>query len=136
VEIVCPPGITACGDPRLLSIVVHNLVDNAWKYTVSSASARIEFNRVVRDGAPVYYVKDTGIGFDMQQTAHLFEPFRRLHAARDVPGSGIGLATVARIVERHGGRVWAEATPGRGATFFFTLPGRAIDEPLLTQDCA
>jgi PAS domain S-box-containing protein len=136
VDVVCPSGITAIGDPRLLSIVVHNLLDNAWKYTVTSASARIEFNRVLHGGQPVYYVKDTGIGFDMQHTAHLFEPFRRLHAARDVPGSGIGLATVARIIERHGGRVWAESTPGRGATFYFTLPGRALDEQLLNQHCA
>jgi signal transduction histidine kinase len=134
--VVCPSGITAIGDPRLLSIVVHNLLDNAWKYTVTSASARIEFNRVPQAGQPVFYVKDTGIGFDMQHTAHLFEPFRRLHAARDVPGSGIGLATVARIIERHGGRVWAESTPGRGATFYFTLPGRALDEQLLNQHCA
>jgi PAS domain S-box-containing protein len=136
VDVACPSGITAIGDQRMLSIVLHNLLDNAWKYTVTSATARIEFNRIQQAGHAVYYVRDTGIGFDMQHTAHLFEPFRRLHAARDVPGSGIGLATVARIIERHGGRVWAESTPGRGATFFFTLPGRMLEEQLLDQHCA
>lgn len=112
---------TARGDPGLLAAALENLLENAWKYTSRTPNARIEFNAQHDEhGRPVYYVRDNGAGFDMKYVDHLFQPFQRLHGT-EFPGSGIGLATVARIVRRHGGRVWAEGDPGQGATFYFTL---------------
>ena len=98
-----------------------NLLDNAWKFTEKEPRARIEFGAGRRGGEPVYYVADNGVGFDMAYTDKLFGVFERLHGAEEFEGTGIGLATVQRVVERHGGRVWAEGAVGKGATFFFTL---------------
>jgi signal transduction histidine kinase len=120
VELLCPPGITASGDARLLRIALENLLRNAWKFAGRQPRPQITFGR--RDGAePVYFIRDNGVGFDPTYAGKMFQPFQRLHGA-DFPGTGIGLAIVQRIVSRHGGRIWAESTPGQGATFSFTLP--------------
>lgn len=115
------PNIMAHGDEALLQIAITNLIDNAWKYTSKSAHAMMEFGAVLQDGKSAYYVRDNGAGFDMRAAGKLFGAFQRMHGRDDFPGDGIGLATVARIVHRHGGRVWAESAPGAGATFYFTL---------------
>lgn len=122
VEFVIQTGLLAQGDIRLLRVLLVNLLNNAWKFTSKHTQARIEF-RVSKSesGVPVYFVRDDGAGFDMTYTHKLFGPFQRLHNMRDFPGNGIGLATVQRIVHRHGGRVWAEGEVERGATFYFTL---------------
>jgi len=109
------------GDPHLLRVVLENLLGNAWKFTGKAGAARIELGTLKRDGREVYFVQDNGAGFDMQYAAKLFAPFQRLHSASDFPGTGIGLATVARIVRKHGGEIWAEAEIDKGATFYFTL---------------
>jgi PAS domain S-box-containing protein len=117
-------GMVVEGDGVLLRTVVENLLGNAWKYTSRKAKAHIAFASERRDGEKVYFVRDDGAGFDMRFAHKLFRPFQRLHAVGDFEGTGIGLATVQRIVERHGGRVWAESEPDRGSTFRFTLPRR------------
>jgi two-component system, NtrC family, sensor kinase len=122
VDLRVEAGLAARGDTALLRIVLDNLLGNAWKYTARTPDARIEFGATPADGAPAFFVRDNGAGFDMTRAGRLFTPFCRLHAECDFPGTGIGLATVRRIVQRHGGRVWAEAAPGAGATFHFTLP--------------
>jgi PAS domain S-box-containing protein len=115
-------NLTAEGDARLLRAVVENLLDNAWKFTSREPRATIEFGADRReDGATAFFVRDDGAGFDPQYADSLFGPFQRLHAEDEFEGTGMGLATVARIVHRHGGRAWAEGEPGMGATFFFTL---------------
>jgi signal transduction histidine kinase len=121
VEFRIQPGVRAAGDPRLLWHVFDNLLGNAWKFTARNPEARIEFGARANGGETQYYVRDNGVGFDMAYASRLFSPFQRLHARSDFEGSGIGLATVQRVVRRHGGRVWAEAQPDRGATFYFTL---------------
>lgn len=113
-------GIVASGDAGLLWALLDNLIGNAWKFSSSQEGAVIEFGVAVEEGKPVYFVRDNGPGFEMALADKLFIPFQRLPGT-DVEGHGIGLATVERIVKRHGGRVWAESEPGRGATFFFTL---------------
>ncbi len=113
--------LTAEADPRLLQTVIANLLGNAWKFTAKRADAQIEMGMETRGGERCYFVRDNGVGFDMAQAQKLFMPFQRLHAEREFHGSGIGLVTVRRIIERHGGRVWAEGEPGAGATFYFTL---------------
>lgn len=118
---VIQEGLTAEADPQLLRIVLQNLLANAWKFTATRRPARIELGAGRRGGCPEFYVRDNGVGFDMAQAGLLFQPFRRLHRADEFPGSGIGLATVQRIVARHGGRIRAHGEPGRGATFTFTL---------------
>jgi PAS domain S-box-containing protein len=125
VSVVCPPAIAARGDARLLRIMMYNLLENAWKYTGATTAAHIEFGRQAQNGEAVYFVRDNGAGFDMQFADQLFKPFQRLHSAAQFSGAGIGLATVARIIERHGGRIWADAAPDNGATFYFTLGARA-----------
>jgi len=120
-EVVVAPGVTVVGDLRLLKILMTNLFNNAWKYTAYSASPRIEFG-VLNDGpVPVHFISDTGAGFDMKDADRLFRAFTRLHDPAQFAGSGIGLATVKRIVNRHGGKIWAEGEPQRGAAFYFTL---------------
>jgi signal transduction histidine kinase len=109
------------GDARLLTIVLENLIGNAWKFTTKHAAAEIWFGAQQRDGRTVYHVRDSGAGFDMHHADKLFVPFQRLHGTSDYEGTGIGLATVQRIITRHGGQIWAEAEVDRGATFFFTL---------------
>jgi light-regulated signal transduction histidine kinase (bacteriophytochrome) len=100
---------------------MENLLDNAWKFTSKEPEARIEFGLTQASGEPTYFVRDNGAGFDMTYADRLFGPFQRLHGHGEFPGSGIGLATVQRIIHRHGGRVWAEGLVGQGATFQFTL---------------
>jgi PAS domain S-box-containing protein len=121
-EIVIADGLLAHGDGRLLGIVFDNLVGNAWKFTANRSKARIEFGRSQNDGQPAYFVSDDGAGFDMAHASKLFGVFQRLHTAGEFEGTGIGLATVQRIIRRHGGRIWAEGRVDRGATFYFTLP--------------
>jgi PAS domain S-box-containing protein len=122
VEWAITPGLAARGDARLLRIMMDNLLNNAWKFTGKHPRAKIEVGVIRMDGASAYYVRDDGVGFDMAYADKLFTPFQRLANAQDFPGTGIGLATVRRIVQRHGGRVWAEGQVGKGATFYFTLP--------------
>lgn len=116
-------GLNARGDPGLLSAALENLVGNAWKYTGKREHARIEFGVMEKEEQPAYFVRDNGVGFNQVDAVKLFTPFARLHSASDFPGTGIGLATVQRIIQRHGGKVWAEGEPDKGATFYFTLPG-------------
>jgi signal transduction histidine kinase len=123
VSVVVADGMTVDGDPALLRIALENLLSNAWKFTSRTPNARIEFgSRIDRSGRRAYFVRDNGAGFDPRHAANLFSPFRRLHAESQFPGSGIGLATVQRIVHRHSGEIWAEAAVERGACFYFTLP--------------
>lgn len=119
VEIV--PGIVVQGDPTLLRLVLENLLGNAWKYSAKRPVARIVFSEEMQSGRRVFVVRDNGAGFDMRSVDRLFGLFQRLHSASDFPGTGVGLASVRRIVRRHGGEIWADAEPGRGAAFQFTL---------------
>lgn len=122
VDFVVQTGLFAQGDAHLLQVVLDNLLNNAWKFTSKHLQARIEFGMMPQDsGIPVYFVRDDGTGFDMAYRDKLFAPFQRLHGIHDFSGNGIGLATIQRIVHRHGGRVWAEGAVERGATFYFTL---------------
>jgi signal transduction histidine kinase len=121
VEFVISEGLTARGDERLMRAAMENLFSNAWKFTSIHPQGRIEFGVSQHDGQPVYFIKDDGAGFDMTYVEKLFGPFQRLHSQRDFPGTGIGLATVQRIIHRHGGRVWIEGEVEKGATVYFTL---------------
>jgi signal transduction histidine kinase len=121
VEIKVRPGVVVTGDGQLLRIALENLLENAWKFTGRQAEPRIEFGVTQASGEPTYFVRDNGAGFDMTYAHRLFGPFQRLHAQGEFAGSGIGLATVQRIIHRHGGQVWAEGLVGQGATFQFTL---------------
>jgi signal transduction histidine kinase len=114
-------GLSARGDAPLLTIVLENLLGNAWKYSAKQAAAHISFGRAIKEKEAVFYLRDNGAGFDMAHAGKLFAPFQRLHRDSEFEGTGIGLATAQRIILRHGGRIWAEAVPGAGATFFFTL---------------
>lgn len=115
-------GLSARGDKRLLRIMLSNLLGNAWKFTSKQEQPEIIFGHEQRNGEAVYFVRDNGAGFDMTYADKLFGAFQRLHTANEFEGTGIGLATVQRIVNRHGGRVWAEGSVNQGATFYFTLP--------------
>lgn len=115
------PNVIARGDRQLLGMMLENLIENAWKYTSKKAQAIIEFGVVDQRGKRVYFVKDNGVGFDMKYAKNLFGVFHRLHSSEDYEGTGVGLATVQRIVHRHGGLIWAEAVVDEGATFYFTL---------------
>jgi len=121
VRFAIAPDLVARGDPGLMRLVLQNLLGNAWKFTGKRSPAHVEVGSMAHDGGRAFFVQDDGAGFDMAYAAKLFGAFQRLHASDEFPGSGIGLATVQRIIHRHGGQVWAEGTPGRGATFYFTL---------------
>ncbi len=120
-EIEIEPGLTVNGDPTLLRLVLENLLGNAWKYTAKRARARIVFTHETQGDRTVFIVRDNGAGFDMRSADRLFGLFQRLHSANDFPGTGVGLASVQRIVRRHGGEIWADAEPGSGAAFHFTI---------------
>ena len=121
VTVEIAPDITASGDERLVRILLANLINNAWKFTGPKSSARIAIGREIVDGESRIFVRDNGVGFDMIDSHRLFGAFQRLHSQSDFPGAGIGLATALRIVNRHGGRIWAEGAVGDGATFYFIL---------------
>jgi signal transduction histidine kinase len=122
VEFRIEDGLEAFVDSHLIRIALENLLGNAWKFTSKRESCCIEFGRTSRDGRLAYYVRDDGAGFDPAYASRLFGAFQRLHDKSDFPGTGVGLATVQRIIQRHGGRIWAESAVERGATFYFTLP--------------
>ena len=121
VEVAVQPGLQVEGDAKMLRIVLTNLLSNAWKFTGRQPGARIELGVRDIDGARAFYVRDNGVGFDMTYAGKLFGAFQRLHATNEFPGTGIGLATVQRIIHRHGGRIWAEGAVEQGATVYFTL---------------
>jgi light-regulated signal transduction histidine kinase (bacteriophytochrome) len=121
VEVQIQPDLIALGDPTLLRVVLENLLGNAWKYSARTSPARIAFGLGSAGGAPSYTVRDNGAGFDMRYADRLFGVFQRLHSASDFQGTGVGLASVRRIIRRHGGEIWAESEVGRGARFHFTL---------------
>jgi light-regulated signal transduction histidine kinase (bacteriophytochrome) len=126
IEVSIQPGMLVQADYRLMQVVLENLLGNAWKFTSKCQDPRIEVGETVPPGGRrAFYIRDNGAGFDMAYADKLFSTFQRLHATSDFEGTGIGLAMVQRIIHRHGGRIWAEAEPGQGATFFFTLPDRA-----------
>jgi PAS domain S-box-containing protein len=126
VEVIAQPGLVAHADPLLTRTLLQNLLENAWKFTDKTPFARIEVGAVTHQGQEAFFVRDNGAGFDPAYASKLFAPFQRLHTLSEFPGTGIGLATVQRVVRRHGGRVWAEGSVGAGATFHFTLapPGQ------------
>jgi CheY-like chemotaxis protein len=116
------PGLSAQADPLLLEVALRNLLENAWKFTSRRADTRIEIGRAPTPGEDAFFVRDNGAGFDMTYQQNLFKPFKRLHTPADFPGTGMGLAIVQRVISRHGGHVWGEGAPDRGATFYFSLP--------------
>lgn len=124
IEVKIEDGVQVQGDPRLLHIALQNLLSNAWKFTTQEANPQISFGvQAQKNGeAPVYFVQDNGVGFDMKHAEKMFTPFQRLHTAEEFPGTGIGLAIVQRVIRRHGGRIWPQAALGKGATFCFTIP--------------
>jgi light-regulated signal transduction histidine kinase (bacteriophytochrome) len=121
VETRVEDGLLVEADSQLMRVVLDNLLGNAWKFTAKASDATIALGAEERDGGIVYFVRDNGAGFNMNFAGKLFSPFQRLHTEADFPGTGIGLATVHRIVDRHGGRVWAEGSVGQGATVYFTV---------------
>ena len=126
VHVSIEPGLQVQGDARLLRVVIENLLGNAWKFTSQRERAEISVGQTQgTDGVPVFFVRDNGAGFDMAYADKLFTAFQRLHGAQEFPGSGIGLATVSRVIGRHGGYLWADAKPDGGARFYFTVPGSA-----------
>lgn len=126
VECLIDPNLKVNADPRLMKILLGNLLGNAWKYTCRTANARVELSCTQATGGLVFSVRDNGAGFDMSRSQRLFEPFQRLHSSSEFPGVGIGLAIVARIVRRYGGKITVDSEPGRGTIFRFTLPAAAV----------
>jgi DNA-binding response OmpR family regulator len=122
IEVIIEDGIFVQGDGRLLKVALENLIGNAWKFLAGAVQPRIEFGQKRQQNNPVFFIRDNGAGFDMALADKLFKPFQRLHSEAEFPGTGIGLATVYRVIDRHGGRIWAEAEKGHGAAFHFTLP--------------
>ncbi len=122
-DIECGPPI--CADPRLMRSLLVNLLGNAWKYTTRTDEPSVTIAREEDKCGPTFVVRDNGVGFDMNFAQHLFEPFRRMHTTSEFPGVGIGLATAARIVQRYGGKIWADSRVGAGSSFYFTLPQAA-----------
>src|SRR5207247_2606603 len=136
VETIASPSLSARCDTRMIRIALENLLRNAWKFSGKRPLARIEFGANRSAGETVFYIRDNGAGFDVSKASKLFGVFQRLHSQHEFNGTGIGLTIVQRIVERHGGRIWAEAAVGQGATFYFTLspaplpPERVTIHPL------
>jgi light-regulated signal transduction histidine kinase (bacteriophytochrome) len=122
-------GVTVDADPRLVRVALENLLGNAWKFTSKVPEAKIEFGMMQEGARQVMFVRDNGAGFDMAYSDKLFGAFQRLHGVHEFPGTGIGLATVQRIVFRHGGRIWCQAKPDKGATFFFTVNEDRAEPP-------
>jgi light-regulated signal transduction histidine kinase (bacteriophytochrome) len=120
-EVSVSEGLHARADKNLVRVVLENLLDNAWKFTSHEEYTRISIGQVPNASQKTFYVKDNGVGLDMRYSKKLFIPFQRLHSSKDFPGTGVGLATVNRIIQRHGGRIWVESAPEEGATFYFTL---------------
>jgi light-regulated signal transduction histidine kinase (bacteriophytochrome) len=121
VEVVIAEQLESHCDSRLISMALFNLIGNAWKYSSKTSCARIEFREMEKEGQKIFYVRDNGAGFDMKFSEKLFTPFQRLHTDREFPGTGIGLAIVKRVIEKHRGSIWAQSETGKGATFYFTL---------------
>mgnify|MGYP000178567858 CR=1 FL=1 len=121
VDVRIGPDLIVQGDSRLLQAAMVNLFENSWKFTSKQPHAQIEFGKKWMDGTPVYFIKDNGAGFDMQYAHKLFGSFQRLHSIKEFEGNGVGLATVKRIIQRHGGKIWAESELNRGTTFYFTI---------------
>jgi light-regulated signal transduction histidine kinase (bacteriophytochrome) len=115
------PDLIAMGDAQLLRIALTNLLENAWKFTARREITIITFASRNEDQGPIYFIQDNGVGFDMAYANKLFHAFQRLHDAREFPGTGIGLAIVQRVIQKHGGKIWAQAEPDGGATFYFSL---------------
>jgi light-regulated signal transduction histidine kinase (bacteriophytochrome) len=122
-EIMIEPDLKAMGDARLLEVMLENLFDNAWKFTAGKPVSRIRFGVREVGSERAFFVEDNGVGFDPSYANNLFGVFQRLHSGSDFPGTGVGLATVQRIVQRHGGSIWAEAAVDQGAAFYFTIAG-------------
>ena len=133
VEVVIQPNMAVHGDRRLVGDLFQNLISNAWKFTSKTAQARIEIGQSSGGSLATLFIRDNGAGFDMTYEQKLFKPFQRLHGTADFDGSGVGLATVARIVDRHGGRIWAEGKPNEGAVFYFTLPTAPITDAFMVH---
>jgi signal transduction histidine kinase len=136
VEVEVQPGISVHGDRRLIGDLFVNLLANAWKFTSRTENARIEVGHSTHGSMATIFVRDNGAGFDMAHEQKLFKPFQRLHGAAEFEGTGVGLATVARIIDRHGGRIWAEGKPGQGAVFYFTMPTMPLTEQFLLMQRA
>jgi len=132
VELAVEGSLITVADVRLMTLALQNLLANAWKFTAGKAVATITVGRLEGPGPSVFFVRDNGAGFDPRFSTKLFEPFQRLHSASDFDGNGIGLAIVQRVIRRHGGEIWAESSPGQGATFFFTTSAGAV--PAKTKD--
>jgi signal transduction histidine kinase len=133
VDCVIEPNLVVNADPRLMKSLFGNLLGNAWKYTSRLTHARVEVTCTQATGGIVFSVRDNGAGFDMAHEQKLFKPFQRLHGAAEFEGTGVGLATVARIIDRHGGRIWAEGKPNAGAVFYFTLPTAPITDAFVVH---
>lgn len=128
VDLRVQPGVRARADAKLVEVALRNLLENAWKFTGRRSQAVVEFGVLRTPHGLACFVRDNGVGFDMRYADKLFAPFQRLHKPSEFPGTGIGLAIVQRVVARHGGRVWAQAAPEAGATFYFTLPGVEVQD--------
>jgi signal transduction histidine kinase len=133
VEVLIQPNVAVHGDRRLVGDLFQNLIGNAWKFTSKTGQARIEIGQSTGGALATLFVRDNGAGFDMAYEQKLFKPFQRLHGSADFDGSGVGLATVARIIDRHGGRIWAEGKPNEGAVFYFTLPTAPITDAFMVK---
>lgn len=136
VDVEIQPGMVVHGDRRLISDLFVNLLANAWKFTSRTENARISVGQAQQGSMATLFVRDNGAGFDMAHEQKLFKPFQRLHSAAEFEGTGVGLATVARIIDRHGGRIWAEGKPNEGAVFYFTMPMSPLTEQFLLMQRA
>ncbi len=123
VDMIIEPNLYVQGDENLLRLVLENLLGNAWKFTGKQDNARIELGKIIDTDGVVYFVRDNGVGFDMKYSSQLFKAFHRLHTDMEFDGSGVGLATVQRVIQRHGGEIWAKGAVNQGATFYFTILG-------------